>query len=61
MNEETQLKPCPFCGGRAEMAGHCNGMSFTAGCANPDCPVGPVTPYLGDEQEAIAAWNRRAQ
>ena len=56
MSEE--LKPCPFCGGEADIRWHqsdCFVVSCTVCCAE-----GP--PASGDEmQAAIAAWNTRAE
>ena len=53
-----ELKPCPFCGGR------CGRMMFSIGSNGTryriycrDC--GAEGPYVGEEAEAIAAWNRR--
>lgn len=54
----TELKPCPFCGGEVVLLpddsyGHCG-----IGC---HCEAEPfVQKPVGQEAEAIAAWNTRA-
>ena len=49
---EEALKPCPFCGGEAEMESH---NEYWAVCN--DCE-GSTDMYL-TKQEAIEAWNKR--
>ena len=55
-----QLKPCPFCGGKAVLIPN-EDTPFTIGpwVECPHCHVGQqyVSMY---EDDAIAAWNRRA-
>ncbi|MGN0733702.1 MAG: Lar family restriction alleviation protein [Emergencia sp.] len=52
----TELKPCPFCGGKAEMVLFIG--NFGVGCTN--C-MGSMFPVNGQtKEEAIKAWNRRA-
>lgn len=47
----TELLPCPFCGGEAELS-YCGWVS----CHNCGCDG----PYTGDSpDEAAAAWNTR--
>lgn len=48
----AELKPCPFCGGEAHIQKSGNWIR----CA--EC--GAETDYYDIEEEAIAAWNRRA-
>jgi hypothetical protein len=57
-NEE--LKPCPFCGGEAEINPLALATSdFNVACFNGECPVEPQT--RGEtKDEAIVAWNTRA-
>lgn len=53
MTEKTQkLKPCPFCGGKAEITGY---LLYKIKCAR--CRAKLPQRYEGD---AIAVWNRRA-
>ncbi|MCD8350069.1 MAG: Lar family restriction alleviation protein [Planctomycetaceae bacterium] len=52
MSEE--LRPCPFCGGEADVEMVLNDY-WNAYCV--DC--GATTTDIIDQNEAIAAWNRR--
>ena len=52
MTEE--LKPCPFCGGKAELFGTEETGVFYVECL--DCNVND---NFDTAEEAIAAWNRR--
>ena len=52
----TDMKPCPFCGGEARIWK--DGSYWSAMCDKPFCAL------LGaydTEDEAIAAWNARAE
>lgn len=59
MNHEV-IKPCPFCGGDAEVSLVLNsdGM-YTIGCYNDGC--GCDIPDYGSKSLAVSAWNRRDQ
>lgn len=53
-----QLKPCPFCGGKAELWMAHEGRTAWIACMSK-CSVLVSKEYKTDA-EAIAAWNRRA-
>ncbi len=59
-----ELKPCPFCGGEAElMTGNVRGKRY-AWCECLQCGVATLGYYNGTEDERIKQardmWNRRA-
>lgn len=61
--KEVELKPCPFCGGKAELHSwhkpECMAKDeIRAEVWCNDCPA-TVGTYLTKE-EAVEAWNRRA-
>lgn len=51
----TELKPCPFCGGEAELIDKYEGV-FWIICKGCLCESG----FVKTKEEAINAWNRRA-
>ena len=52
-----ELKPCPFCGGEAEIEmDDCWYWNYHVFCQ--ECKIG--TDYYNTADEAIEAWNRRA-
>lgn len=53
--EQTDLLPCPFCGGSGRVLRH-HRYAVTIHCRDCECDG----PDMGTEDEAIAAWNRRA-
>lgn len=68
----TELLPCPFCGGEAELvegeygmylvgyAIYCKGTcGAKLGVTGRLCEAYEWTPYFDSEAEAIAAWNTR--
>ena len=62
---EPELKPCPFCGGKAKVRSEDRkkGKAYWAHCAEPietGCDVRPVTCRFDTPEEAAEAWNRRA-
>lgn len=58
-----ELKPCPFCGGKAEML-KMTGFKrffFNPVVKRPTCTKCHATMFVWlDEKTAIDAWNRRA-
>ena len=56
-----KLKPCPFCGEKAELYGKCGRWkNYNVGCCNGKCFMQPRTDFYGDnKEEAIEAWNKR--
>ena len=55
-----KLLPCPFCGGEATISdGGYSGEKFLARCRDLSCPA--ASGFIRKtHDEAIAAWNRRA-
>ena len=49
-----KLKPCPFCGGEAELFGIESNGIFYVECSNCDANNNFDTP-----EKAISAWNKR--
>ena len=63
MSEEIKLKPCPFCGGKAELLKDELGRTsdwWYAACSNLDCGIYAQTADRPTPQEAAKLWNRRA-
>lgn len=58
---EIELKPCPFCGGKAELhrTNHVPaGYDYTPRCKNASC-CGRLTKKYSSIETAIYFWNRR--
>ena len=57
----AELKPCPFCGGKAfltnDLATYGCDVMYRVICEN--CNIS--TPLKWTEEKAIEAWNRRAE
>ena len=53
--KETELKPCPFCGGKAHIYQDCTGY-YVAQCDK--CGIGTL--LCGDKRTAKRRWNRRS-
>lgn len=51
-----ELKPCPFCGSKAELYGDCEMVK--ARCTNPECWCHLVS-WFDEPEEAAEEWNRR--
>ena len=59
MNEQT-LKPCPFCGSATAPTLIMRSVSHHVECNYADGGCGARGPYKSFPQEALAAWNKRA-
>lgn len=55
----AELKPCPFCGGEAEVFE--DDGAFGVRCSNSICIGNDFKPMYDDEHYASKAWNRRAE
>lgn len=55
--KETKLKPCPFCGGRAELLR----SPFHNGCRVKCQHCGALSKLMRLDHEAAAIWNRRTE
>ena len=57
-----ELKPCPFCGGEAEIkkTTQCLTEAYSVVCKDKGCRGHAVKP-LRDKEAAIVAWNRRGE
>lgn len=58
----TELLPCPFCGGEAELTylEYDPVAPWFIQCANRECEIGPAT-WRKTEADAIEAWNKRTK
>ena len=52
-------KPCPFCGGNAEITGYSKDEWVVACRNNIECRMLPTTTIMSSMQEAISIWNDR--
>ena len=55
----NRLKPCPFCGGQAELTKFYNGEcdKYIVQCQNPNCQA--ETTCSDEAEDVVAIWNRR--
>jgi hypothetical protein len=60
--EERKLKPCPFCGGEADLMQSTSTLGYISHHWSVNCTVEGCceTGWLESESEAEAAWNRRS-
>lgn len=62
MTNQTELKPCPFCGVKPYFSDYPQvsgrGKEFSAACHNSNCEVSPYVISL-TESEAAELWNHR--
>lgn len=60
---KNKLKPCPFCGGKAQLyiTKHIpSGNDYTPRCYNTSC-CGRLSKKYTSEETAITFWNRRME
>lgn len=61
MTSNEELKPCPFCGGEAELVEHNGDLIFySVSCKNENCFAGAVDVRHFGKETLVEAWNRRA-
>ena len=56
-----KLKPCPFCGGEVSMTQHKFFGEFNVWHRGQPCLIEPIRIEVTDREQAIEAWNRRAE
>ena len=55
-----ELKPCPFCGGEAELSESTSGLPFfSIWCKNEDCFAGAIKVRDFDKERLVKSWNTR--
>ena len=59
MNNDVDLKPCPFCGSQAELVNP-SGDMYIVGCSNEDCPIWCGLAF-NVEKHATDFWNKRVE
>lgn len=55
----AKLKPCPFCGGKANVIYDDMGKWFYVACVNDECPIIAQGMWHTDMDKAIEEWNTR--
>lgn len=53
------LKPCPFCGGKAILVESIHAQVFKVECMNTSCYCFNTSTIFSNKTNAIEAWNRR--
>jgi hypothetical protein len=59
MQNDEQLKVCPFCGCKALVRNGCRADLWKVECAGEQCPMCPATDAYKDKEAAVRAWNTR--
>lgn len=54
----SELKPCPFCGGKAKLK-HIKGYGYYIRCDGVGCGLQVYTHPVKNKYKAIEVWNRR--
>ena len=57
---KDELKPCPFCGGKADICKDEHIGTYRVECQNTRCPCIPSTWFCETKEDAVKLWNRRA-
>ena len=57
----SELKPCPFCGREAKIHKRLNAPYHAVVCKDTKCSGHNLYVLFWNEQDAIEAWNRRAE
>lgn len=59
---KDKLKPCPFCGGEAELvlSLSSSGMVYSIECNKKECPLSR-TKWFNKKEKAVEMWNRRVE
>lgn len=62
MSDETTLLPCPFCGGEAKLSHYetFDNDEWAVECMGV-CEIQPATCLFFTKEQAIEAWNTRAE
>lgn len=58
MSQKIELKPCPFCGGRAKISSYLSGSVVCMDCGASSKRI-PESPKYCAIDTAVEAWNRR--
>lgn len=62
MSADYDLKPCPFCGSRAEINHKEDLDAWIVECANQCCPASYMIGWWYDTiEEAVKFWNMRCE
>ena len=56
-----ELKPCPFCGGKARLDNRFNWWWVTCTSGRKICKVNASTILFDSPDKAVEVWNRRAE
>lgn len=57
----VELKPCPFCGGKAILKKNRYSSGYYVTCLSHKCSMIVATCQRETKEEAAEAWNRRAE
>ena len=55
-----ELKPCPFCGNKANTYSNSRGF-WGVDCESNECITHTMVVDYNTEEDAVEAWNRRAE